>query len=161
LNQQFIFANSEYAAVKTSTKAVAGTRNWKASSKELVESSSQLRLEDVIARKRSFFRLRIAESWQVQKRYAPKYPASRARKDHFAMEMVAASKMRRAQDRMELGKPIHSACAMVGHIANANQSTVISIWLNRAKRVIEAAHENAQRHPTTFCHGIAELQQLI
>ena len=36
-----------------------------------------------------------------------------------AMEMVAASKMRRAQDRMELGKPYaHRMRAVVGHIAN-------------------------------------------
>ena len=38
-----------------------------------------------------------------------------------AMEMVAASKMRRAQDRMELGKPYARRMrAVVGHIANAN-----------------------------------------
>ena len=37
-----------------------------------------------------------------------------------AMEMVAASKMRRAQDRMELGKPYAQRMrAVVGHIANA------------------------------------------
>jgi len=37
-----------------------------------------------------------------------------------AMEMVAASKMRRAQDRMELGKPYSRRIrAVVGHIANA------------------------------------------
>ena len=37
-----------------------------------------------------------------------------------AMEMVAASKMRRAQDRMELGKPYARRMrAVVGHIANA------------------------------------------
>ena len=37
-----------------------------------------------------------------------------------AMEMVAASKMRRAQDRMELGKPYARRIrAVVGHIANA------------------------------------------
>jgi F0F1-type ATP synthase gamma subunit len=36
------------------------------------------------------------------------------------MEMVAASKMRRAQDRMELGKPYAQRMrAVVGHIANA------------------------------------------
>lgn len=38
-----------------------------------------------------------------------------------AMEMVAASKMRKAQDRMELGKPYaQSIRNVVGHIANAN-----------------------------------------
>lgn len=38
-----------------------------------------------------------------------------------AMEMVAASKMRRAQDRMELGKPYAQRMrAVVGHIANAS-----------------------------------------
>ena len=37
-----------------------------------------------------------------------------------AMEMVAASKMRRAQDRMELGKPYAQRMrAVVGHIANS------------------------------------------
>jgi F-type H+-transporting ATPase subunit gamma len=37
-----------------------------------------------------------------------------------AMEMVAASKMRRAQDRMQLGKPYAQRMrAVVGHIANA------------------------------------------
>lgn len=38
-----------------------------------------------------------------------------------AMEMVAASKMRRAQDRMEKGKPYSQRMrAVVGHLANAN-----------------------------------------
>ena len=38
-----------------------------------------------------------------------------------AMEMVAASKMRKAQDRMEVGKPYAQRMrAVVGHIANAN-----------------------------------------
>lgn len=38
-----------------------------------------------------------------------------------AMEMVAASKMRRAQERMQLGKPYAQRIrAVVGHIANAN-----------------------------------------
>ena len=38
-----------------------------------------------------------------------------------AMEMVAASKMRRAKERMELGKPYATRIrAVVGHIANAN-----------------------------------------
>lgn len=38
-----------------------------------------------------------------------------------AMEMVAASKMRKAQDRMELGKPYAQRIrSVVGHIANAN-----------------------------------------
>lgn len=37
-----------------------------------------------------------------------------------AMEMVAASKMRKAQDRMQLGKPYaHRIRAMIGHIANS------------------------------------------
>ncbi len=38
-----------------------------------------------------------------------------------AMEMVAASKMRRAQDRMQLGKPYSNHMRQViGHLANAN-----------------------------------------
>lgn len=38
-----------------------------------------------------------------------------------AMEMVAASKMRRAQDRMQKGKPYSQRMrAVVGHLANAN-----------------------------------------
>ncbi len=38
-----------------------------------------------------------------------------------AMEMVAASKMRKAQDRMQLGKPYAQRIrSVVGHIANAN-----------------------------------------
>lgn len=38
-----------------------------------------------------------------------------------AMEMVAASKMRKAQDRMELGKPYAQRIrSVVGHIANGN-----------------------------------------
>ncbi len=38
-----------------------------------------------------------------------------------AMEMVAASKMRRAQDRMEVGKPYAQRMRnVVGHLANAN-----------------------------------------
>ncbi len=38
-----------------------------------------------------------------------------------AMQMVAASKMRKAQDRMELGKPYAQRIrSVVGHIANAN-----------------------------------------
>ncbi|WP_078085418.1 F0F1 ATP synthase subunit gamma [Microbulbifer mangrovi] len=38
-----------------------------------------------------------------------------------AMEMVAASKMRKAQDRMALGRPYASRIrAVIGHVANAN-----------------------------------------
>ncbi|MEP5765858.1 MAG: F0F1 ATP synthase subunit gamma [Halieaceae bacterium] len=38
-----------------------------------------------------------------------------------AMEMVAASKMRRAQDRMQVGKPYAARIrSVVGHLANAN-----------------------------------------
>ncbi|MEX2130037.1 MAG: F0F1 ATP synthase subunit gamma, partial [Pseudohongiellaceae bacterium] len=37
-----------------------------------------------------------------------------------AMEMVAASKMRKAQDRMQLGKPYaHRIRSVIGHIANS------------------------------------------
>ena len=37
-----------------------------------------------------------------------------------AMEMVAASKMRKAQERMTLGKPYaHRIRSVIGHIANA------------------------------------------
>ena len=36
-----------------------------------------------------------------------------------AMEMVSASKMRKAQDRMKLGKPYaHRIRSVIGHIAN-------------------------------------------
>jgi len=38
-----------------------------------------------------------------------------------AMEMVAASKMRRAQERMQLGKPYANRMRdVIGHLANAN-----------------------------------------
>ena len=38
-----------------------------------------------------------------------------------AMQMVAASKMRKAQDRMQKGKPYAQRMrAVVGHVANAN-----------------------------------------
>ena len=38
-----------------------------------------------------------------------------------AMEMVAASKMRRAQERMQLGKPYATSMrSVIGHLANAN-----------------------------------------
>ena len=38
-----------------------------------------------------------------------------------AMEMVAASKMRRAQDRMQLGKPYASRIReVIGHLANSS-----------------------------------------
>ena len=38
-----------------------------------------------------------------------------------AMEMVAASKMRKAQDRMEVGKPYAQRIrSVIGHIANAS-----------------------------------------
>ena len=38
-----------------------------------------------------------------------------------AMEMVAASKMRKAQERMEVGKPYAKRMrAVVGHIANSS-----------------------------------------
>src|SRR5690606_1840036 len=38
-----------------------------------------------------------------------------------AMEMVAASKMRRAQERMQLGKPYAKRMReVIGHLANAN-----------------------------------------
>ncbi|MBU14740.1 MAG: F0F1 ATP synthase subunit gamma [Gammaproteobacteria bacterium] len=38
-----------------------------------------------------------------------------------AMEMVSASKMRKAQDTMQLGKPYaHRIRAVIGHVANAN-----------------------------------------
>ena len=46
---------------------------------------------------------------------------SNTQKITSAMEMVAASKMRKAQDRMEVGKPYAQRMrAVVGHIANAN-----------------------------------------
>jgi F-type H+-transporting ATPase subunit gamma len=43
------------------------------------------------------------------------------RKITSAMEMVAASKMRKAQDRMALGKPYATHIRkVIGHVANAN-----------------------------------------
>jgi len=54
-----------------------------------------------------------------------------------AMEMVAASKMRRAQDRMQLGKPYASRMrAVIGHLANANPEYKHRFMLERpVKRV--------------------------
>lgn len=54
-----------------------------------------------------------------------------------AMEMVAASKMRKAQDRMEVGKPYARRMrAVVGHIANANPEYQHMYMLERdVKRV--------------------------
>ncbi len=46
---------------------------------------------------------------------------SNTQKITSAMEMVAASKMRRAQDRMQVGKPYAQRMrSVVGHLANAN-----------------------------------------
>jgi F-type H+-transporting ATPase subunit gamma len=54
-----------------------------------------------------------------------------------AMEMVAASKMRKAQDSMELGKPYAASIrSVVGHIANANPEYTHTYMDEReAKRV--------------------------
>ncbi|MBN4055407.1 F0F1 ATP synthase subunit gamma [bacterium AH-315-K03] len=54
-----------------------------------------------------------------------------------AMEMVAASKMRKAQERMELGKPYAQRIrSVVGHIANANPEYKHMYMLEReVKRV--------------------------
>ncbi len=54
-----------------------------------------------------------------------------------AMEMVAASKMRKAQDRMEVGKPYARRMrSVVGHIANANPEYQHMYMLEReVKRV--------------------------
>ena len=54
-----------------------------------------------------------------------------------AMEMVAASKMRKAQDRMEVGKPYAQRIrSVVGHIANANPEYKHMYMLEReVKRV--------------------------
>ncbi|GAB2198273.1 F0F1 ATP synthase subunit gamma [Sessilibacter sp. MAH4] len=54
-----------------------------------------------------------------------------------AMEMVAASKMRKAQDRMETGKPYAQRMrAVVGHLANANPEYKHMYMVEReAKRV--------------------------
>lgn len=54
-----------------------------------------------------------------------------------AMEMVAASKMRRAQDRMQLGKPYATRMrAVIGHLANANPEYKHRFMLERpVKRV--------------------------
>jgi F-type H+-transporting ATPase subunit gamma len=54
-----------------------------------------------------------------------------------AMEMVAASKMRRAQDRMQLGKPYAKRMReVIGHLANANPEYKHSFMIQRdVKRV--------------------------
>ncbi len=54
-----------------------------------------------------------------------------------AMEMVAASKMRRAQDRMQLGKPYSNRMRFViGHLANSNTEYKHQFMVERAvKRV--------------------------
>ena len=54
-----------------------------------------------------------------------------------AMEMVAASKMRRAQERMQLGKPYASRMRdVIGHLANANPEHRHRFMLERpVKRV--------------------------
>jgi F-type H+-transporting ATPase subunit gamma len=54
-----------------------------------------------------------------------------------AMEMVAASKMRKAQDRMQVGKPYAQRIrSVVGHIANANPEYQHMFMLEReVKRV--------------------------
>lgn len=54
-----------------------------------------------------------------------------------AMEMVAASKMRRAQERMQLGKPYASRMRdVIGHLANANPEHKHRFMLERpVKRV--------------------------
>ena len=54
-----------------------------------------------------------------------------------AMEMVAASKMRKAQDRMQVGKPYAQRIrSVVGHIANANPEYKHMFMLEReVKRV--------------------------
>ncbi len=54
-----------------------------------------------------------------------------------AMEMVAASKMRKAQDRMQVGKPYAQRIrSVVGHIANANPEYKHKFMLEReVKRV--------------------------
>lgn len=54
-----------------------------------------------------------------------------------AMEMVAASKMRKAQERMQVGKPYaHRIRSVVGHIANANPEHKHMYMLEReVKRV--------------------------
>ena len=54
-----------------------------------------------------------------------------------AMEMVSASKMRKAQDTMQLGKPYaHRIRAVIGHVANANPEYQHSYFETReVKRV--------------------------
>ena len=50
-----------------------------------------------------------------------------------AMEMVAASKMRKAQDRMEVGKPYARRMrSVVGHIANSAHRNTATIYMDRA-----------------------------
>ena len=60
--------------------------------------------------------------WQLEKRLKTRLAALKTRKKiTSAMEMVAASKMRRAQDRMAASKPFADRIrAVVGHIANAD-----------------------------------------
>src|SRR3954470_23628301 len=54
-----------------------------------------------------------------------------------AMEMVAASKMRRAQERMQLGKPYSNRMReVIGHLANSSPEYKHSFMIERAvKRV--------------------------
>jgi F-type H+-transporting ATPase subunit gamma len=54
-----------------------------------------------------------------------------------AMEMVAASKMRRTQDRMRQGKPYAQRIrAVIGHLANANPDDKHDYMIDReVKRV--------------------------
>ena len=54
-----------------------------------------------------------------------------------AMEMVAASKMRRAQERMQIGKPYSQRIrAVIGHVANANPEYKHQFMMEReVKRV--------------------------
>ena len=57
-----------------------------------------------------------------------------------AMEMVAASKMRRAQDRMEVGKPYARRMrSVIGHLANSAPEYRHTYLQGRAAEAIEAA----------------------
>ncbi|MCR6653167.1 MAG: F0F1 ATP synthase subunit gamma [Cellvibrionaceae bacterium] len=63
-----------------------------------------------------------SEAWQAEKEIRTQIRSIKnTQKITSAMEMVAASKMRRAQERMQKGKPYSQRIrAVVGHLANAN-----------------------------------------
>ena len=78
-----------------------------------------------------------------------------------AMEMVAASKMRRAQDRMRLSRPYAEKIRnVIGHLKKANPITNTRIWSSARRNrsalswcrviVVCAAHSNTNVFKTTL-----------